>query len=136
MASYDPYSGEDRGSERLANWTNPLETIELTDQYALREFCETGRKFSRYLSVLTGVAAAELEEGMKAMAQGSGKAWAMGLDTRRMVRRTIKHLEGAAEGFEGAAAQFLATWLAFQKDFAELLEGDGSKPKKAGFEIV
>ncbi len=134
--SYDPYSGQDRGSERMSSWTNPLETIELTDQEALREFCETGRKFARYLAVLTGVAASELEEGMKVMAQGSGKRKYMGVDVRIKIRRTVRHLNGASEGFEAAAAQFLATWMAFEKDFEELLQANGVETEKAGFKIV
>lgn len=134
--SNDPYSGQDRGSERMSSWTNPLETIELTDQEALREFCETGRKFARYLAVLTGVAASELDEGMKAMTKGSGKAKYMGMDVRLKIRRTVKHLNGASEGFEAAAAQFLATWVAFEKDFEEILQANGVETKTAGFKIV
>lgn len=122
------------GPEERASWTNPLETVELTSDEELHEFCEIGRQFSRYLAVITSLGAAELKEALESMS-GGGHWAAFGFDSRMRARKVAKHLEKAAEAFEDASAQFYATWLAFEKEFAEAIESAGAAKRKKSFTI-
>lgn len=129
--------GRGAASSRIARWTNPLETIDLCDQHALHEFCEVGRGFSRYLAVITQLAATELEEGVKQMVRGQGNVALLGFDMRLKVRRATKHLSGAGDAFESAAGQFVAAYMAFEREFADVMEALNSKPRQSqeGFRI-
>lgn len=125
--------GSSPSSSTRASWANPLENIDLCDQEALYEFCEVGRQFGRHLAVLTDCASAELGLGLREL--DGGKWLAFGIDTRMKSRRVVRHLDKASEAFAAAAGQFYAAWMAFEKEFGELLEAAGHKPSASKFEI-
>lgn len=128
-------AGKGAASDRVHSWSNPLETIDLTSDDELYEFCEVGRQISRYFATIVELAAGDVKEGLEELGREGGH-WALfGLDTRIAARRVAKHFERAGEDFESAAAAFFAAWKTFEHEFADKLAEVDKERRRKSFTI-
>ena len=124
------------GSDRLDVLVKALEGVQLSDQHDLYRAMEAFRMLGHRLAIEGMMLGQELEEGVKAAARQNSVLGVASWSDRAKIKRTLKAFRSMSDSFAAAAAGAVATWSAFERDFADDLSPAKTKPaKRRGFSI-
>jgi hypothetical protein len=120
-----------RGS--LTSLIQHLETVTFETPSEVAEFCEAVRALGHRIAVECHLGGTELHESLRAEAKQKGKLNIPNFDMLRAAKKVIRKLNDAAAHFQDGAAQAVAAWKTFEKEFEPLMDG-GKKPQtRKGF---
>lgn len=132
--SVDPWGAPAGASTKdLASLIRGFVDMELADQNDLQAFCDLGRALFHRLAVEVHLAGGELTAGAKEMAK-KNRMWG----AQRRMARVTKRLDAIGDACAKSAAEFIATWAAFEKEFADILDGaekKADKPRHFGIKL-
>lgn len=116
-------------NQTLSTLLKAIDSVQIHNQHDLHEVLEALRKLSNYVAVQAMCAAHEVEAGAKEMARAEATLGIVGLGVRAEMRRVTRAMEGGANHFMAASADFVKAWHAMEK-FLDDING-AQKPQKA-----